>query len=724
MVFVFGIKLIHEPDIWWMLRTGEWITQNGVPSSDPFSFTYFGVDWINIKWLFELLVYVISQVFGVGFITFLQAAFNVIIFWFLWKIAKQLKVNFAVFAIVSLVALFALEFRMLNRPEMSSHLLSVVFIFLWLRNRTIKDKLIYAIIPLQALWSNLHEAYAIGVVISVNFLLGEFIEAQPKKVGEKLKSVKGLLLVLVGSGLAVVFHPYHYKMLLQPFEIFSQLGANKFTTELYSISTQYYWDNNQIYLVLGLVAIAVIGFLASKTNLKLLKEKFGIGYFILLLLFGYLATTAHRNIPFLVLILIPLVAFGLNQLVDKFKVSAKVLLPISLLGSIVVYGLVTSNWYYRNTDSPNDFGLGVSHWNNPIQGSNFMKENQIVGKGFSDYLISSYLLWDQKEDFKSYIDFRDLDIFPEKFFNQFLRITEFPILFIEEDKKQDFDYVALYRLRFGKLHKYLYHSPDWELAYADIIGCVYVKKSKFPNIEKGSFLPQTNQLQQTSFQNFITKAFWPFPNTSFESYNDDIEGANFYKNISAYGEAQQFANQAKDDDTWQEEASVIEANIYLNMADEATTAEEQVRILDKSIAFYQPILRQNPENTGALFGLGFALYKKGDFTNSQSVLLKLIKVDPNYFDAYQVLANLQNMFMNTDSRNASGYADKWFDYMLKAYAINPEDEVTKYKLGVSYCQRNQCNEAIRYLSGMQKLPQLTEVENQTLLQCKKQCRVE
>ena len=171
-------------------------------------------------------------------------------------------------------------------------------------------------------------------------------------------------------------------------------------------------------------------------------------------------------------------------------------------------------------------------------------------------------------------------------------------------------------------------------------------------------------------------------------------------------------------------SSVIEANIYLNMADEATTAEEQIRILDKSIAFNQPILQQNPENTRALFGLGFALYKKGDFTNSQSVLLKLIKVDPNYFDAYQVLANLQNMFMNTDSRNASGYADKWFDYMLKAYAINPEDEVTKYKLGVSYCQRNQCNEAKKYLEGMQKLPQLTDVENQNLMQCKKQCKVD
>ena len=166
VVFVFGIKLIHEPDLWWMLRTGEWITQNGVPSSDPFSFTFFGTEWVNIKWLFEVLVYSISSVFGVAWITFLQATFNVLIFWFLWKIAKLVKVNFAVFAIVSLASLFALEFRMLNRPEMSSHLLSVIFIFLWLRSRQTKDKIIWAIIPLQALWANLHEAYAIGVVIS------------------------------------------------------------------------------------------------------------------------------------------------------------------------------------------------------------------------------------------------------------------------------------------------------------------------------------------------------------------------------------------------------------------------------------------------------------------------------------------------------------------------------------------------------------------------------
>lgn len=724
LAFIFGIKLIHEPDIWWMLRTGEWITQNGVPNSDPFSFTYFGTDWLNVKWLFEVFVFAISKLFGVAFITFLQALFNVLMFWFLWKIAKLYKVQVFAFTIVSIVALFALEFRMLNRPEMSSHLLSVVYIFLWLRFRQKQDKFIYTIIPLQALWANLHEAYAIGVVISATFLMGAYFEYESKGFGEKLKSVKTYLLVTIVSGFAVVFHPYHVKMLLQPFDIFGQLGANKFTTELFSVSTQYYWNNNQIYIVLGLISILILSLLFSKTNLKSIKQKFGIGYFILLLLFGYLASTAHRNIPFLVLVLIPFVAFGINQLIEKIKVSYKVLSPITLVFSITVYALVASNWYYRNTDSPNDFGVGISHWNNPIQVSEFMTKNKIEGKGFSDYLISSYLLWDQKENFKSYIDFRDLDIFPEKFFNQFLRIAEFPVLFIEEDKKEDFDYLVLYRPLFNKLHKYLFHSPDWELAYADMVGCVYVKKSKFPQLKTKEFTTQKIQLQQTSLQAGLSNLFWPFPKAGYKPYNDDLEGTIFFKNISAYALAEDFAKRAKNSPEWEIRASVEEANIYLNMADEATTAEEQIRVLDKAIALYQPILQKEPNNLNALFGLGFCLYKKGDFTNCQSVLLKLVKVDPTYFDAYQVLANLQNLFMQTDSKNASGYAKKWFDYMLLAHEIRPNDELTKYKLGVSYCQRNQCDEATKYLNGMRKLPQLTEVENQTLMQCKKQCKVD
>ncbi len=51
-----SIKTLQEPDLWWMLRTGEWIVENGrVVDRDVFSFTFSGVPRINVKWLFEFV---------------------------------------------------------------------------------------------------------------------------------------------------------------------------------------------------------------------------------------------------------------------------------------------------------------------------------------------------------------------------------------------------------------------------------------------------------------------------------------------------------------------------------------------------------------------------------------------------------------------------------------------------------------------------------------------
>ena len=56
--FVLGIKQLREPDIWWQLRTGEWIVQHGkVMDKDIFSYTYDGVPWKNVKWGTEVIYY-------------------------------------------------------------------------------------------------------------------------------------------------------------------------------------------------------------------------------------------------------------------------------------------------------------------------------------------------------------------------------------------------------------------------------------------------------------------------------------------------------------------------------------------------------------------------------------------------------------------------------------------------------------------------------------------
>src|ERR1022692_1726503 len=56
-----------DPDLWWHLRTGQWIVETGhVPHSDPFSFTRAESAWVSHEWLAEILFYELWQHGGPG----------------------------------------------------------------------------------------------------------------------------------------------------------------------------------------------------------------------------------------------------------------------------------------------------------------------------------------------------------------------------------------------------------------------------------------------------------------------------------------------------------------------------------------------------------------------------------------------------------------------------------------------------------------------------------
>src|SRR5438874_11708744 len=56
---------IDDPDIWWHLRTGQWIIEHGmVPVVGLFSSYGMRQPWIAYSWLFEVLVYGLYRAFG------------------------------------------------------------------------------------------------------------------------------------------------------------------------------------------------------------------------------------------------------------------------------------------------------------------------------------------------------------------------------------------------------------------------------------------------------------------------------------------------------------------------------------------------------------------------------------------------------------------------------------------------------------------------------------
>lgn len=63
LVFLAACHKIIGPSIWTSLQVGRMISEHGPVKADPFSFSMYGQPWVNISWLFALLM---SQVYGLA----------------------------------------------------------------------------------------------------------------------------------------------------------------------------------------------------------------------------------------------------------------------------------------------------------------------------------------------------------------------------------------------------------------------------------------------------------------------------------------------------------------------------------------------------------------------------------------------------------------------------------------------------------------------------------
>jgi tetratricopeptide (TPR) repeat protein len=659
---VFCLKAIREPDLWWMYRTGEWMWSNGVTYTDPFSYTQEGTEWINVKWFFEIIISTFKAIGGPEMVFVLQAIFTFLILFFISKTTKVLHTKiypqatappYLAMAIAGVIALISMDFRMIGRPEMSSHLLTAVYLYLFVFNHKNPDnKWIYALIPLQLLWTNLHEAFGVGMVLLIAFLGATWVEYYFRKNiwGEKNQKMP-LLLTYAGLGAlaVIVINPRGPEMWLHPFNIFGQLQDNKFTTELLSYKDAAYWAK-EAYLNLGFFALAALAVvflglirkriepivpkIKSPNNKKAvvggdiepwsLLDRFGLGHLLLGAMLFYLSLTAYRNIPFFVIAATPLAALSIYNafqwLYKKAEVLKIALAGMTLLLFVGLYLSVVSSNYHKWTDSRDYYGLQVLNSHNPVGAANFIKENDIKGRAFADYLSSAYLLWALQPDFKTYIDLRDLDIFPSEFFNQYNQLLQQPGLFDKEDQKYKFDYVVLLRRNIEVLPQLFVHlddHPNYELVFVDPVAAIYLKKTeenkavieKF-GLSKGKDVYHPLEKATSSTLPFIiTKIFNPFfQNKDYAEVDQDAIIAHFYYAIGESDRALSYAQKSIDrglsDYRGYEIKGLVNARYFL---DPESSAEKKKNAAREAETAFRNALTYNEKSLESLFGLGVLL---------------------------------------------------------------------------------------------------------------------
>jgi hypothetical protein len=165
-------KGVQDPDYFWHLTTGKLIAETGgVPSTDPFSFTWFGKPWTPHEWLSELLIFRLVDGLGrIGalfvFGLFPPAIFGLLAAAFSRKGARVLAVAppFALgaFTLIPYVTL---------RPQAISWLMLAGLIWFLLEASAEHPRRFLLLVPWFALWANLHGLYVVGLGVAGMYLL-------------------------------------------------------------------------------------------------------------------------------------------------------------------------------------------------------------------------------------------------------------------------------------------------------------------------------------------------------------------------------------------------------------------------------------------------------------------------------------------------------------------------------------------------------------------------
>ncbi len=155
---------IIDTDIWWHLRTGRHIVETGdIPRADMYSYTAGGNEWIDTHWLFQVTVFGTHAALGAYGVSVLFILIFSSIFATLWAACGKGKNSLAALLFFWL-ALLASSSRFLARPEAFTYLMISIYTFVLIgfERGSIGRRAIFALIPLQALWSNMQGLFILG----------------------------------------------------------------------------------------------------------------------------------------------------------------------------------------------------------------------------------------------------------------------------------------------------------------------------------------------------------------------------------------------------------------------------------------------------------------------------------------------------------------------------------------------------------------------------------
>jgi hypothetical protein len=288
-----------DPDLWWHLRTGQWIVETGhVPHSDPFSFTRAGHAWVSHEWLSEVVFYELWKHVGAAGLIVFSAIITTAGFMLLYLRCPGKK-HWAAAATVFGALASAPSWGV--RPQMFTFTLASLLLWL-LEAGQDRPRLLFWIPPLFLLWLNLHAGFALGLALLFAYGVGLIMEsAVGNTPWQEARPIIWRVLLLLLACLAVVpLNPSGAQLYRYPFDTLRSPGMRSFIAEWFS--PDFHESFYRPFLLVWLLLLAALASSRWRPKGRVIVP---------LLLTSFAALDAVRHIPIFVLVAIPVIAAAL-----------------------------------------------------------------------------------------------------------------------------------------------------------------------------------------------------------------------------------------------------------------------------------------------------------------------------------------------------------------------------------------------------------------------------
>ncbi|HCT60347.1 MAG TPA: hypothetical protein DGA22_05630 [Acidobacterium sp.] len=368
-------------DIWWQMRAGQWIAHHhAFPHIDFFSRITPARPWHAYSWLFELLTLGLYRSFGfLGLMAYL-IGFMLAITVAMYRMVARLQSDFTIAILLTAAGVLSIDRLYQPRSWLPSILFFVIQLDLLDRARRSGQwrKLLW-LLPLYALWANLHIQFIDGLVVlaatACEPLLRRFWPCPQAPGGPASR----LFAILGGCIVAAMANPYGWNIYHIAYKLASEPGVINKIQELLAMPFRHWEDYTILALAVGSAA-------------ALARKRMPDLWLSLLLAMGLVISfRSQRDVWFLASVALLILASQLPGRGDAVRAPRwRRWQAVTAVLAATIAVMAAGGWLMHVSNESLHKKMAKDL---PLQAVEFVKEKGYSGPLFNDYGWGGFLIW-------------------------------------------------------------------------------------------------------------------------------------------------------------------------------------------------------------------------------------------------------------------------------------------------------------------------------------------